>query len=936
MKFLSVFRFLPVIAITITISPSLFSQVLPLDQEVKTGKLANGFTYYIRKNAKPEKRAELYLVNKVGAILEDDDQQGLAHFMEHMNFNGTKHFPKNQLVDYLEKAGVKFGADLNAYTSFDETVYQLPIPTGDKAVFKNGLQIMRDWAQEALLDPAEIDKERGVVLEEKRLGMGAGERLRRKYLPMLFNNSRYANRLPIGTEEILKSFKLAVLKRYLKDWYRPNLQALIVVGDIDVNVVEAQIKKLFGDLKNPAVQKQRTKYTISLNGKNQYQCFTDKELSSTEIQLMVKHKATTLKTAVDYRRAIIIALFNQMMAARFNEVMQQQDLPFVNAGTSINGFIGGLDMFSINIVSKPAQIEKAFKFPLREIEKVKQFGFTPSELQRAKDNYQSGMNAALREKSKTSSRSFVNEYQRHFLTGEAAPGIGYEHKLVTEILKEITLADLATLTKEYIKDINRDILILAPESEKNNLPAESVVNNWIDDVKKERLSAWQDNFSNTPLLQDIPVPGNILDEKQITSLGLTQLTLGNGIKVVLKPTEFKNDEILFRAFSPGGTFLYSDDDFPSASYADGIISSFGIGSFDAKQLPKKLAGKRLRVSPYINERWEGLGGSASPADLETAFQLMHLYFTQPRKDQALFDNIIELSKLQIANQYNDPSNVFSDTMSAVLSNYNTRRTGPSLKKLVQINLEKLYSIYRERFADASDFTFVFTGSFDINIIKPLLETYLGSLPALNRNEKAVDLGIHIPEGNFTKKVYKGTEDKATVKIVYSGNFVYDTTSTIALDALTEVLQMKLTRRLREEESGVYSPSVMVNYNKYPRNRYAVSINFGCAPANVDNLIKATEEEIHKLQENGAGREAVEKLIAEEEKDLEKSIRTNNFWLSWLSSYYQDNEDPTYINRYLAELRKVNTGTIQNAAKEYLNSSNRIEFILLPEALKPIQ
>lgn len=906
------------------------SEVLPLDTAIKVGKLKNGFTYYIRRNTEPKERVQLYLATKAGSILENEQQLGLAHFMEHMSFNGTKNFPKNELVNYLQKSGVRFGADLNAYTSFDETVYQLPLPTDDPELFKNGMQIMRDWAQDALLDPSEIDKERGVILEEKRLGKGAQERMQNKYLPMLFNNSRYAKRLPIGTEEVLKNFKPEAIRQFYKDWYRPDLQALIVVGDVNVAQVEKMIISLFSDLKNPVKPLSRTKYTIPLLNKNQFIAVTDKEMPYTVAQVMVKHPAADLKTTGDMRNSIVRTLYNLMISARFSELMKQANPPFLQGGSSIGDFMAGLDVASAFVVAKPGELESGFKAVYTEIERARNFGFVATELERAKQSYMTSMEAAYKEKDKTSSENYVQEYLRLFLQEEASPGIDYEYNFAKNTIGGISLEEVNGLTAKYLTDVNRDVIIMAPEKETATLPVEATVNAWIQAVKQSNITAYSDQVSDKPLLAVKPTAGKVVSEKKIGAIGVTELTLSNGVKVVLKPTDFKNDEILINAFSPGGTSLYSDADYQSASSASSLVARSGISEFNSIQLPKLLTGKRVSVTPYISERAEGISAFSAPKDLETALQLVYLYFTQPRKDEEIFKSVIQQQKGALANRENDPNSVFSDTISAVLGNYNIRRTGPTLSKIEQIDLEKAYSIYKDRFADASDFTFTFVGSFKDQEIRPLLEQYLGALPSSKRKEEAKDLGIYPPAGEITKNVYKGQEDKATVRLIFSGDYKYSDENNNRLDALAEVLQIKLIERLREEESGVYSPGAGASYSKNPRNRYSVTVAFGCAPANVDKLVNATLDEINKIKQNGAQAGDIEKYVAEERRTTETQLKQNGFWAGYLTSNYQLNEDPLKILTYLDSLKKITPESLKTAANEYLSGSNLIKFVLLPE------
>jgi zinc protease len=906
--------------------------VLPLEPAVRTGKLANGFTYYIRHNEEPKNRVIMYLVNKAGSILEDEDQRGLAHFMEHMSFNGTKHFPHNELVDYLQKAGVRFGADINAYTSFDETVYELPIPSDKPELLKGGIEIMRDWAHEALLDPEEIVKERGVVLEEKRLAKGAGERMKRLYWPMILNNSRYAVRIPIGLDKVLDNFKRPAIARFYNDWYRPDLQAIIVVGDINVDQIEAAIKKQFADLKNPVNERVRRKYTVPLTGKNQFIVVTDKEMTSTEAEIMIKHKAPELKTSADYRGAIVQNLFNQMLGERYAELQRKGDPPFISGSAGISGFMGGLDAYDASVSAKPGELEKGLKAVLRETERLKRFGFTATELERAKKAYMNGMESELKEKNKTNSITYVKEYQEYFLNNITVPGIDKECQLTKNDMPGITLTDLNSLAKIYITNTNRDILVLAPEKDKGSLPDDAKVNSWLKSVEAETLNPYKDDVSSQALLSKMPTPGKIESEEHNKELNITTITLSNGVKVLLKPTDFKNDQIIFSGFASGGTSLYSDADYQSATNAAGIIAAGGVGNYNMEELSKYLEGKQLSVSPFINERFEGIGGGSTSKDLETALQLVYAYFTEPRKDTAIFKGIITRSTASLANRASDPNSVFGDTVSAVLGNHNIRRTGPSPKKLSQINLDKAYQIYKERFADAGNFTFTFVGSIDTNTIKPLLEKYLGALPATGQHERAKDLSIHAPAGRIEKTVYKGIEPKATVYLVYSGRYDYSPENNVKMNALKETLEIRLLERLREDESGVYSPGAQVNTAKVPQQRYSFIIHFGCAPQNVEKLIASTLDEINKLKTDGPLQTNLDKWRAEDKTSFEPQLKTNGFWLSYINGQLQNQEDLDQVNRQEALMDKVTPDQLKEIAKKYLNGDNYIRLVLLPETV----
>ncbi|MFC0516652.1 M16 family metallopeptidase [Mucilaginibacter angelicae] len=906
------------------------SDVLPVDQNVIIGKLPNGLTYYIRANAEPKSRAELYLVNKAGSVLENDDQQGLAHFTEHMAFNGTRDFPKNQMVDYLQKAGVKFGADLNAYTSFNETVFQLPLPTDTVSVFEKGFNILANWAGYVSFDPTEIDKERGVVLEEERLrGKNAQERMQQQTLPVLLNNSRYALRLPIGKEDILKNFKPETIKAFYQDWYRPDLQAVIAVGDFDPKRVEALIKQNFSQLKNPAAEKPRTKYSVPAAPGTTVKIVTDPEYPYTIAQIIVKHPGTVTKTTGDYMQQVRVQLFNQMLNARLNELLQKPNPPFLYGRTSYGNFIGDQDAYTSLVVAKPGELEKAVKAVVTESERARKFGFTLTELERAKQDALVGIGNAYRERDKTPSANFVREYQANFLTGEAIPGIDYEYNFYIGNIYKVSLADMNAMAGKFISDQNRVVIVQAPDKEKANLPDDKTLLNWIA-TGGQNVTAYIDNVSSDPLLAQAPEGTKVAKQDTDEAIGTTTLTLGNGVKVILKPTEYRNDQILISGYAFGGTSLASDDDFTSANLASSIISGSGIAQFNQGMLDKKMAGKNLSISPYISEFAQGISGSASPADFETALQLIYLYFTQPRKDKDIWDANIDQTRSILSSRGLDPGSVYQDTVSAVLSNYNFRGMVTTIPRLNAATLDKAYDFYKKRFADASGFTFTLVGNFNVETIKPYLEHYLGGLPSTNSKETYKNMNIQPPAGVITKTVNKGVGDKSTVQLIFSGDYDYNEANNIQVDALEEVLNIKLIERLREQESGVYAPGVRASYRKIPGARYTFTISFGCAPENVDKLINATMEEIGKIKQSGALPADIQKFVAEEARSTQQQLKQNVFWAGYLASSAQNGENPDQILGHVNSLEQITPQSTKDAANKYLSGKNLIKLILMPE------
>ena len=872
----------------------------------------------------------MYLVVKAGSVLEDENQQGLAHFTEHMAFNGTRDYPKNELVNYLQKSGIKFGADLNAYTSFDETVYQLPLPTDSDKVFANGLNILANWAAYQTFDPKEIDAERGVVLgEELARGKNAEERLRYQTWPVLLNNSRFADRLPIGKEDIIKNFQPETIKAFYHDWYRPDLQAVIAVGDFDPLAVLKAIEYDFGSLTNPPNEKPRTYYTVPPTPGTAVKIATDKEFPYTLAEIIVKHPQTILKTTADYMESIRVQLFNQMLNQRLNELLQKPNPPFLYSQAAYGGFTGRQDAFTTLAVAKPGELELAIKSAVAETERVRQFGFTLTELERAKQNAILGVENAYKERDKTKSSSFVEEYQQNFLTGSRSPGITYAYNFYVNNIGKITLAELNAMAGKFVSDQNRVVIVEAPDKDKDKLPNQQTLLTWISDAGKN-LKPYIDYTTDKPLLDQLPTPGKIVSSEADSLIGTTTLTLSNGVKVIVKPTNFKNDQILINGYAFGGTSLASDQDFTSADMATEVIGSSGISTFTQQELTKKLAGKEVRVSPYVSDVAQGISGSTTPRDFEMAMQLIYLYFTQPRKDPDVWQSTVNQTKSVLSTRSLDPQSIFSDTVSATLSSHNFRGMVVTQQQLATASLDKAYAFYQDRFADASGFVFNIVGNCDVKTLTPYLEAYLGSLPSTNSKTTYKDLAINPPPGQLTKTVYKGIGDKSTVELVFSGPFEYSEDNNIQMDALESILQIKLNERLREKDGKVYSPGVKADYKKIPGGRYSISIYFDCAPANVDTLIANTMDEINKIKQNGATALDIQKFAITEARSTQVQLKQNIFWAGYLGSASQNDQDPDAILRHVGDLDKVTPQSTKDAANKYLSGANLIRFILLPE------
>lgn len=904
---------------------------LPLDPAVRYGTLPNGMKYYVRKNAKPEKRAELRLAVNAGSTAENDDQQGLAHFVEHMAFNGSKNFKKNELVDYLESVGTKFGPHLNAYTSFDETVYMLQIPTDKQEIIDKGLLILEDWAHNLAFDEKEIDKERGVVTEEWRLGQGADERMRRKYWPTLFKDSRYAVRLPIGQKDILQTCKYETLKQFYYDWYRPELMAVIAVGDFDLDKMEAQIKKQFGAIPSKQNPRELKSWPVPDQKTQDIVITSDKEASYTAVQIMYRHPAENLITHNDYRNMLIERLYNGMINNRLQELQKQMNPPFAYGYSYFGGFVRNKNFYNSVAVVQDGGIEKGLRALILENERAKQFGFTTSEFERQKKQLLREYESMFNERDKNESASFTYEYVSHHLEGDAAPGIAYEYELCKALTPGINLDEVNALPKKWITDgTNSMIIITAPEKEGMKLPSEEEIRTAYKSAQAEKVSAYVDNVSTKPLLEKTESTGKVVSEKQIKEYGVTEWTLSNGARIILKPTDFKNDEIVFNSYSFGGTSLYENKDFMSADYSNLIVSESGFGEFNRTSLDKLLQDKVVNVSASVGEITEGIAGSFSPQDIETAFQLIYLNFRGARKDSVAFVALKEQEKSFLQNKFSSPEQIFFDTLQYAMSNYNFRSRPSSIEILEEVKLSRALAIYNERFADPGDFTFVFVGAFKLETIKPMIEKYIGGLASTNKKETFRDLGIVPPKGTINKTVKKGTEPKARVSMIFNGPFEYTRKNRVEMNALVKLLNIKLRENLREDKGGVYGVGLNPSLVKYPKQGYKLTIGFGCAPENVETLISAALSEIEGVKANGCDEKNLIKVKETFIREYETSLKENRFWLNTIMSNDMNKENLLELNDYINYVNALKSEDFKRLANQYFNMAEYKRFVLLPE------
>ena len=907
------------------------NQTIPVDPRITVGRLTNGLRYYVRANKKPEKRAELRLVVKAGSTLEEDDQQGLAHFVEHMAFNGTKNFPKQDVVAFMQSLGMRFGAHVNAYTSFDETVYMLTVPSDKPDVLDRALLVLEDWAQRVSFEPAEIEKERGVVMEEWRGRLGAGSRLTDKMFPILLQGSRYADRLPIGKPEILQSFKPERLKQFYTDWYRPDLMAVVAVGDFDRPAVEKMVTSHFASMPSPSKPRPRPIYDIPDRPGTVYAVLSDKEMTSTTVELDAILPAREQGPVGVYREKIVDRVFSSMLNARLSDLTQKPDAPFVMAFVNRGIFLARTkEQASLMAMVKEDGIERGLAALLAETERVSRFGFTPAEFDRQKQATLRSYERMLSERDNRESASRAAEYIRNFLEQETLPTNEWELGLHQRFLSELTLDEVNRRAKEWFPERNRLVVVTAPEKPGLAIPDQAKLAAVIKAAPSLPLTAYVDTVAARPLLDTLPTPGSIRRTAARPAVGITEWELSNGVKVVLKPTTFREDEILFRATSPGGTSLAADADFIPASTAVQVITAGGVGKFSAIELRKLMTGKVASAQPTIGELDEGLRGSSSKRDLETMFQLIYLAFTEPRPDATAFGVQAAQAKAMLANQMAAPEMAFLETLASTMSQNHPRRQITTPATVDQWNLEKSLAFYKDRFADASDFTFVFVGSFDPDALKPLVERYLGALPSLGRAEKWKDLGVRPPKGVTLKTVEKGTEPKSQTALIFTGPFEYNQSQRVAIRAMAQVLQAKLLETIREELGGTYSIGANATYDRIPTPEYSVSIQFGSDPQRVDGLVARVFEEIERLKANGPTESQVNDVKQALLRDFETNSKSNSYLLNQIVIKYQGADDVEGLWEVPKYYEKLDAATIQQAARTYLNAANYVRVTLLPQ------
>ena len=910
------------------------AQPIAPDPSFRIGKLPNGMTYYIRHNEEPKERASFYIIQNVGAILENDNQNGLAHFLEHMAFNGTKNYPNKGIISSLEKHGVAFGRNINAYTAFTETVYNLSdVPVKHAGLVDSCLLVLHDWSHYLTLSDKEIDAERGVIVEEWRTRRTAGFRMQRAMFPVLFKDSKYAVRDIIGDSAIIKHFKYDTLRKFYHDWYRTDLQCIAIVGDVNVDDVEKSIKAQFSSI--PAVENEipRVEEAVPPHKDTRYVQIKDKESTNYGISIYIKHEApkAALKDMVYYRNMYAVQpLFNAMMGNRIQELLQKGVPPFTNGSVSFGGFVRGYNVMSISATAKPDQEDIALKAIYTEAQRLVRYGFTQGELDRAKTNLLTQTESRWKQRDKISNDTYVNDIQSNFLENEPLTSIDFDWQMLQKLLPTVTVEELSAKAKQWIVPENRVIIVTGPDKENAKLLSEPEALAILKNVENSEIKPYEDTKVSSTLIEK-PLKGSVIVKTTpLPQFNAVEWTLANNAKVIYRLADYEKDNISIRGISPGGSSLLPASELANAMMLPQFIGMFGVGDFDATTLKKMLTGKNVSLNSGLSSLSETFSGMASPKDFETLMQLLYLQFEKPRFDKEAFAALKARYAGMVAGLANNPQKIVSDSLQLIMTSHSNRTKLVTPALVEELSVEQMEKIYRDRIADAGDFTFFIVGNLEEAKVKPLVEKYIGSLTDLPRKENWKDNNVTGPKGKTVKDVYITMEvKKATVVVNYNKLSAFDAKSNVLANILKGVLSLRYTEEIREKEGGTYGVSVQSGSQHYPKAEKSLTMSFDAEPERSAHLKSILYTEIDKIVANGPTAEDLDKVVKNLLKDREQSKLHNNYWMNILVGFYQDKINSDAPENFEKILNSVTIADVKKYAADFFKSADLVDVIFLP-------
>ena len=910
-----------------------FNMQVPVDSAARVGKLENGLTYYIRHNEEPKDRASFYIIQNVGALLEKDDQNGLAHFLEHMAFNGTKHFAGKGIINTLEKHGVQFGRNINAYTSFGETVYNLSdIPVKHEGLIDTCLLVLNDWADYLLLTEEEIDSERGVISEEWRTRRTADFRMQRKFLPVLLNGSKYMNRDVIGDLDVIKNFKYETLRQFYNDWYRTDLQAIAIVGDIDVDAVEQKVKALFSTIKPEANPLKREFFEVPDHKEPLYVLATDKEADGYSVDLYIKHKAPkpSEKNFKYLREQTIQSLFGMMTRDRINELLQKGVPPFVMGSINYGGLVDGYEMLNISATPKPDQDEVAFKSIYTEAKRIHQHGFAPGELERAKTNLLTSYESRYKQRDKINNDQFARDFKNYYLQGEPLTSIDFDWEFVQQVLPTISVEEVSSKAKQWMIKENRVIVVMGPEKpDAKHLSKEQALA-IMDSIDNSQVEPYNDLAVSSDLISKELEGSKVKSTKQLPEFDAVEWTLGNDAKVVFRQADYEKDQVALIALSHGGSSLHKDDQMASAMMLNQFIGAFGVGEYNATDLKKALTGKKVSMNVGLSDLNETFNGSSTPRDFETMMQLLYLQFENPRFDKEAYEALLGRYRAFIANMANNPQKIMGDSLALIMTSHHPRTKLMTPSLLDEISLEQMEAIYKDRFVDADDFIFFIVGNIAEDTAKVMAEKYIGSLTKLPREETWVDHNVEGPAGKTEREIVIPVEvKKSTVSVNFDAKMGYTPEQNLLLSLFRDILNLRYLEEIREKEGGTYGVRVSTNYSKFPKEEKSLGLTFDTDPEKAQHLKSILFREIDKIVAEGPTFEDLDKAVKNLQKNREQSKLHNNYWLQALNSYYLYQINPAAPENFEKILETMTPLKVQEFVKTFVSKADVVDIIFKP-------